>query len=187
MKIDLITADASPLIHLSYIGQLDLLKKVGHVRIPDLVAMEATIPGKPGSTEISEWIAKGVEEGSVAIEFTSTGELLQLARLTKPDHRIKDGGERAILDWLIDNVEASGLTAMVVYENGKVPKLIRNHDQELDSAVFTTRAFLTWCENKGYVPNAESLWEKLVDQVPTINPRREVHLSGKLADEGFKP
>ena len=187
MKIDLITADASPLIHLSAIGQLDLLKKVGHVKIPDLVAMEATISGKPGADEISEWISRGVADGSVTIEFTSTGELLHLARLTKPDHRIKDGGERAILDWLIDNVEASGLSAMVVYENGKVPKLIRNHDQELDSAVFTTRAFLSWCERKGYVNDAEGLWAKLVEKVPTINPKREMHLSGRLADQGFQP
>ncbi|WP_408602187.1 hypothetical protein [Pseudomonas sp. PLMAX] len=187
MKIDLITADTGPLIHLAAIGRLDLLKKVGHVQIPDLVVMEATVPGKPGSEEIREWIRQGIADGHVSMPETSTGELLRLARITKPDHRIKDGGERAILDWLIDNVEKADQSAMVVYENGKVPKLIQNHDSELHSAVYTTRAFLSYCELREFIPSAEKLWGELVGKVPTINQKKDVYLSGRLVDEGYKP
>jgi hypothetical protein len=68
--------------------------------------------------------------------------------MTKPDHRLKDGGERAIIDWLIDNVEQDDQAAMVVSENAKVRKVITNYDSDLHSAVFTTRVFLTFCEQR---------------------------------------
>lgn len=187
MKIDLITADTGPLIHLASIGQLNLLKGFGKVHIPDLVVMEAIVQGKPFAEEIKDWLTAGVADQSISIEETSTGELLRLARTVEPDKRMKDGGERAILDWLIDTVDAQGYSAMVIYENGKVPKLIQNHDSELSAAVITTRSFLSLCEKDGLIQSADKLWEKLLGIVPSINQLKNVAYFGRLADEEFKP
>lgn len=187
MRIDIITADTGPLIHLAQIGMLDLLKKIGKVHVPDLVVLEASVSGKPGAAEIVAWLVKGCEDGAVNIATTTTGELLRLARISEPGYKIKDGGELAIRDWLIESVENSDLNAMVVYENGKVPRLIENHDAELSSAVLTTRAFLSYCESVHLVEDADLLWKQLVKIAPTINPKVTVSLYGRLAEEGMKP
>lgn len=70
MKIDVITADTGPLILLDAAGQLDLLKRVGQVQIPDLVVMEATRQGDPGAEAIREWIRQGIADGHVSVAET---------------------------------------------------------------------------------------------------------------------
>jgi uncharacterized protein len=58
----LIVADASPLIHLSKIGQLELLRKIyGVILIPDGVYKEvvAQAEGRPGASEVEAGIVKG--------------------------------------------------------------------------------------------------------------------------------
>jgi hypothetical protein len=187
MRIDIITADTGPLIHLAQIGMLDILKKIGKVHVPDLVVLEASVSGKPGAAEIVEWLVKGNEDGTINIATTTTGELLRLARIAEPGYKIKDGGELAIRDWLIESVENTELNSMVIYEYGKVPRLIENHDTELSSAVLTTRAFLSYCESIHLVEKADLLWERLVKIAPTINPKVTVSLYGRLAEEGMKP
>lgn len=177
MKVDVITADSGPLILLAAVGRLDLLRRVGNVQIPDLVVMEATFPGAPGAETIRKWIRQGIADGLVSVPQTSTGELLRLARITKPDHQIKGAGERAIIDWLIDNIEQTNQAVMVVYENAKVRKAFRNYDSELHSAVFTTRAFLTFCEQKHYISCAASTWNELEQKFPSVYQRKDVFFS----------
>jgi len=186
MKIDLITADTGPLIHLAQIDMLDLLKNFGNVHIPDLVVLEATIEGKPYAHEIKSWLLNGVESGFVKIAETETGRAVHLARITDPSFRMKDGGERAILDWPIDTIDDTDTTAMVIYENGKVPKLINNHSSELSAAVLTTRSFFDVCELKGYLPSAEAAWTKLLKASPTTNPAKSISLHGSASME-YKP
>lgn len=185
MKIDLITADAGPIIHLASIGRLDLLLHFGSIHIPDLVVMEVVIDGKPFSDEVRAWLSAGVASGVVIVDKTETGEAVRLARLSDPSYKMKDGGERAILDWLIDSVEANDYSAMVIYENGKVPKMIGRHESELSAVVLTTRSFLHICEVEGLIPCAEDVWQELLFKFPTTNPKRGISYHGKLADEGY--
>ncbi len=80
------------------------LTKAARFFIADVVEIEATRKGSPFAEEISTWIDSGKKDGSVIIERTNTGETLRLALTANPDYRPKDGGEYAILDWLLNKI-----------------------------------------------------------------------------------
>lgn len=186
MKVDLVTADTGPLIHLASIGELGLLEHFGVVHIPDLVVMEAVYPGKPFAEDIRAWLVAGAESGKVKIAETSIGRVLQDARMHNPKSKLKDGGEMAILEWLLSEVDSNDKSALVIYENGRVPKMIQNHSADLSAAVVTTRTFFSICEREGITQSGEMLWEKLMVTAPLTNPARNMSLHGKISED-FQP
>lgn len=52
---------------------------------------------------------------------TETGRVFETALKVDADYRMKDGGETAIVQWLVETVDATELQTIVIYENGKVP------------------------------------------------------------------
>lgn len=171
---DIVIPDTGPLIHLSQADALHLLHEIGGaVVIVDMVRYELTADmEKPEARRLQSWIEQGLEPGSnqpVRVEVTETGEAVRLARLVRPEFRMRNGGEVAMVEWLADKVSGTDHSAIVLYENGKVPKLIADQDLDADIDVVTTRAFLALAEQRGLIPSAEVVWNRILEASPTTN------------------
>jgi len=183
VRPDVIIPDTSPLIHLAAIGQLGLLHRIGRVIVPDMVKDEAVLdPAKPWATELKRWFDEGERAGSnapIEVPETETGKTVRLARQVDPTHRQRDAGERAILDWLADSLAVTPGPPVVIYENGRIPNMIAREGLGTTVIVATTRALLEFGERHallipdpdGSTPSAEDLWQRLIQQIPTANPR----------------
>ncbi len=175
---DLIVPDTGPLIHLAQADALHLLHLIGgRVVVADMVALEATQDlSKPGAREIEAWIEAGAQAGSnapVVVAATEIGELFLQARKSDPSIRPRNAGELAILDWLgnyVDHSDHAGHNVLIVYENGKIPRFVRETGLDLDTDVLTTRAFLELAERRGVIVSAEDYWRRIVKAAPTANP-----------------
>lgn len=175
---DLIVPDTGPLFRLAQADALHLLHLIGgRVVVADMVAMEATQdPAKPGAQAIAAWIAAGAQPGSnapVLIAPTEIGELFVQARKSDPTIRPRNAGELAILEWLggyVDHGDHAGHAVLIVYENGKILRFVRETGLDLDTDVLTTRAFLALAERRGVIASAEDYWRRIVEAAPTANP-----------------
>lgn len=175
---DLIVPDTGPLIHLAQADALHLLHQVGgRVVVADMVAMEATHDlSRPGAQAIATWLDAGRQPGSnapVLVAPTEIGELFRQARKTDPDIRSRNAGELAILEWLgsyVDATEHAGHGVLIVYENGRIPRFVRETGLDLDTDVLTTRAFLELAERRGSIASADDYWRRIVAAAPTANP-----------------
>lgn len=174
-KPDILVPDTSPLIHLSQAGALDLLHEIGGtVVIVDMVYYELTRDlEKPEAKVLAEWIAEGVKPGSnhpIRLEKTEVGRVFAVARKTDPKIRMKDGGEIAIVQWLVEAIDATDQRTIVIYENGKVPSFIANRNLDIDIDVLTTHAFLELAERRNLVTSADNVWDKIIASAPGANP-----------------
>ena len=175
---DLIVPDTGPLIHLAQADALHLLHQIGgRVVVADMMALEATQDmAKPGAREIEAWIEAGRQPGSnapVVVAPTEIGELFLKARKSDPDIRPRNAGELAILEWLgsyVEHTDHAGHAVLIVYENGKIPRFVRETGLDLDTDVLTTRAFLELAERRGAIASAEEYWQRIVEATPTANP-----------------
>lgn len=182
MKIEItpvvVIPDMSPLIHLAAAGQLPLLQAFGRVVVMDRVAYEASTDlAKPWAREVAAWLKKGQEPGSnqpVEIVKTEIGEAYRLARQADPAFRMQDAGERAIRDWLLDTLPEVGGPALVIDEDRKVPRLIRREHLDEVVVVATTRAVLTFAEERGPIASAEDGWKDIVTRAAGASPRQDV-------------
>lgn len=178
---DVIVPDTGPLVHLAQAGALNLLHEVGRrVVVTDMVALEATADlAKPGAADIRAWLDAGQGPGSnapVSIEPTDVGRAFSTARLANPDFRWRGAGELSILEWLRDEVDRTERAVLIVYENGKVPRLIGDYGIDADIDILTTRAFLDLAERQQVVPDAETLWRRITAAAPSANPAITVTL-----------
>ena len=175
---DVIVPDTDPLIYLARADALPLLHEIGgRVVVADMVTFEATQDlAKPGARQIAAWLDAGHQPGSNAPVFvapTEIGELFQAARRSDPEITSRNAGELAILEWLGSYVEGPGHGCngvLIVYENGKVPRFVRETGLDLDTDVLTTRAFLELAERRGVIASAEDYWRRIVTAAPTANP-----------------
>lgn len=182
-KPDIVVPHSGPLVHLAAAGLLHLLHDVGAaVVVVDMVAHEITRDlSKPGAEILEAWLAEGSAPGSnrpVRVEETETGRLYAAVLEAKPDYRLRNGGETAIVEWLAERIAGTDRAVIVLYENGRVPTIVRNQSLDADIDVLTTRAFLEGLEQRerearGTVSNSEgpSYWDRVVAQVPSANPR----------------
>lgn len=177
MKIEITPAvvvpDVSPLIHLAAVDALSLLQEFGRVIVMDVVAFEASADlEKPWASEVAAWLrrdAKGLPP--VAIVATEIGEAYRLARQADPRFRLRNAGESAIRDWLVETLPEIGGAALVVYEDEKVPKLIRRENMAELVVMATTRALLIFAQERGLIKSAEDTWSAIVSRAPGANPR----------------
>ena len=175
-KPDIVVPDAGPLIHLSQAGLLDLLHEVGAaVVIVDMVALEVTRDlSTPGAAALRDWLAQGAKPGSnrpVRIEETETGRLYAAVLQTQPTYKLRNGGETAIVEWLAETIAGTDKAVIVLYENGRVPSIVRNQSLDADIDVLTTRAFLEHMQRSRTDGNEPSYWSRVVQNEPTANPR----------------
>jgi hypothetical protein len=180
-KPDIVVPDAAPLIHLAQAGLLHLLHEVGGaVVLVDMVAHEVTRDlTKPGAATLQTWIDAGRQPGSnrpVRVEETETGRLYAAVLETRPDYKLRNGGETAIVEWLAETIAGTDKAVIVLYENGRIPTVVRNQSLDADIGVLTTRAFLDGIERRdnAHRPSAETYWDRVVASEPTTNPRIQV-------------
>jgi hypothetical protein len=144
LRPSIVMADSSPPIHLAAAGQLDLLFKFGDVVVVDVVRLETCFDqSKPFAPEIAEWIQSNSigTNRRVALADTDLGPIYELA-LKSGLRPPRNSGERAMVDWLADNVVHAGGPALVIYENGKIPNMLRREGLPEDVVVVTSRYFL---------------------------------------------
>ena len=182
-KPDIVVPDAAPLIHLASAGLLHLLHEVGGaVVVVDMVAHEVTRdPSKPGAETLDAWLAAGRAPGSnrpVRVEETETGRLYAAVLETRPDYRLRNGGETAIVEWLAERIAGTDRAVIVLYENGRVPTIVRNQSLDADIDVLTTRAFLEAVERRERVARGDDqnvpsprYWDRVLVEAPTANAR----------------
>jgi hypothetical protein len=189
-KPEIVVPDAAPLIHLAQAGLLHLLHEVGaSVVVVDMVAHEVTRDlSKAGATVLRDWMEAGRQPGSnrpVRIEETETGRLYAAVLETHPEYKLRNGGETAIVEWLAEKIAGTDKAVIVLYENGRVPTVVRNQSLDADIDVLTTRAFLEGIERRdgkmhaatataGRAGAAGSYWARVLAAEPTTNPRIQV-------------
>jgi hypothetical protein len=180
-KPDIVVPDAAPLIHLARAGLLHLLHEVGGVVVlVDMVAQEVTRDmTTSGAAIIREWMNAGRQPGSnrpIRVEETETGRLYAAVLETRPDYKLRNGGETAIVEWLAETIAGTDKAVIVLYENGRVPTVVRNQSLDADIDVLTTRAFLAGIERRenGDRPEQETYWARVIASEPTTNPRIQV-------------
>ncbi len=165
VKIPFIIADTGPFIHLVGSGMMqDVINVCSTVIIPDLVAIESTIEGKPFADSVAQWI----DGRLIRVSQTATGDMYRSAILGDPTFRAKDAVERAIIDWLLDTIDETPVPAIVIHENGKVPKLIQHHDANANVSVMTTRMFTHVMQENNLT---DITWNMVYGLFPTINPK----------------
>ncbi len=156
---DIVVPDADPLIHLAQAGALHLLHEVGRaVILVDIVVDKVTRdPAKPGVGALARWIEDGKLPGSnapVQVAETDTGRAIALARVTDPTFSMRNGGENAIVGWLVETVREADAATIVVHENERVPNVIAAQASAADIGVITTRAFLDIPERRRLIASA---------------------------------
>jgi hypothetical protein len=151
MKIEItpvvIVPDMSPLIHLAAVGRLPLLQAFGRVVVVDIVAFEASgDPSKAWAREVAAWLASEPSGGDCPVEVAATeiGEAYRLARQVDPNFRLHNAGDRAIRDWLVETLPELAGPALVVYEDKRLPGLIRRERFDDIVVLATTRALLAF-------------------------------------------
>lgn len=174
LRPTVVMADSSPLIHLAAVGQLDLLVGYGgRVVIPDVVRLETCFdPNKPFAAEISAWIDANP---GVSVGDTDLGPVYELA-LKSGTRRPRNSGERAIVDWIADNILHEGGPALIIYENGKVPNMLRREGLPEDVVVMTSRYFLRLSQERGLLADAEETWARIGEIDTRSNPQAEATL-----------
>ena len=168
-----ILPDTSPPVHLAAADALSILNGFGRVVVVDVVMLEATHDqSKPYAPEIAAWIAEGGKPGNnspVEIIRSELGLLYRLAldQGMKPPRNAREIG---ITEWLVDQLHHVGGPALVVYENGRVPRMLVREGLTEAVSVVTTRNLLELAEREGLIPNADDVWAQLIQRAPTANP-----------------
>lgn len=184
MKIEItpvvVVPDMSPLIHLAAAGRLTLLQEFGRVVVMDIVAYEASDDlTKPWAREVAEWLRSGQEAGSnqpVNVVKTEIGEAYRLARQTDPTFTMRDAGDRAIRDWLVDTLPEVDGPALVIYEDKRMPRLIQREHLDEVVVLATTRAVLIFAEERGLIPSAEEVWNDIINRAEGASPSLHVRV-----------
>lgn len=163
---NILIADPGPLLLLSSVDALALLHQIGGtVAMPDLVRLDLESErARPQAPRILSWIVNGLAPGSetpVRVEDTGTGEALRLARLVKPDFRMRDSGEVALIHWLSQCIAAIRTPTLVLHEHAKVARIVAADEHQAEIRVMTTFAFLCLAERRGLIPSGEALWDRI--------------------------
>lgn len=167
---DFCVIDAGPLITLATGGAMKELTAAGdyfQFKVLDIVAIEAGRLDRPGGPEISKWLLQMQEAGKLDIIETDVGRITRESRLVDPAFRIKNAGEYAIAEWLVNGGLKDANSAIVVYEDKDTRKLLERMQPDADVVAVSTRAFLVAGEGIGFVQDANKLWDKIHGNAPT--------------------
>lgn len=189
-QIEIVVADAGPLISLSRIDALDLLlvfKDRVRVVITDFVEFEVTRnrSAHPDAKRICDFITRYA--GLVEIQETSIGKTMkQLVMLremfdtnpqfrqmminnkTEPPMIPKDIGELSIVSFANEMIQAPpGVPLLILAEDDFF--LHSGAAIPGNAHIISTRAFLEVLQGFGKIPDAKSLWSEIQRERPTVN------------------
>jgi hypothetical protein len=163
----IIVADAGPLIRLAAAGLLDAIRLTNRqvVMVDRIEEAARGDPTDPFALDIAEWIARM----GPAITQAETLEGIAIealrARSVTPEDRLllkrklRDSGERAIREYVESISPQDADQALVLYEDGNIPKLIQAANVVL--TMMTTRAFANLLTERGYNPDAARALERI--------------------------
>ena len=168
MKVDVVTADASPLSSLAKAAHLDLLQRFsGHVVVPDAVRLEATHPAferafPDAARRLAQWMERGRKDGWLEIAETPAGKDFAALRRFNPEARVKNIGELATFQYIQRYVEGSDRHAMVIYDNGSLMRMFKQAKvdmPDMNITIETTLSFLEDCERCGFIESRDEVVE----------------------------
>ncbi len=166
-----IVPEAAPLLHLAAGDALGVLTGMGPEVVVGVVALEATVPNKPYAAEIAAWLeaAKAAGSNSLVVAETELGPVYRLAQQQgiRPP---RNAGEIAVTEWLSDHLVAIGGPALVVYQNGRVPRMLAREGVDAPIAVATTRNFLELAQQQGIIADADAVWARIIAARPSASP-----------------
>ncbi len=105
-----------------------MVDKVMHEKTRDL--------SKPDAAVLKAWVADGMKPGSnrpIRYARTDMERVFETALKVDADYRMKDGGETAIVQFLVETIDPTELQTIVIYENVKVPNWIANRNRGAES------------------------------------------------------
>jgi hypothetical protein len=163
----IIVADSGPLIRLAAAGLLDAVRLTNRqVVLVDRIEEGARGDrAKPFAAEIADWI----DRMGPAITRAETLEGIAIqalrARAATPEdgltlkRKLRDSGERAIREYVESIAPRDADQALVLYEDGNIPKLMQAASVPL--TMMTTRAFARLLTERGYNPDAARALEAI--------------------------
>lgn len=189
-QIEIVVADAGPLISLARVDALDLLlifKDSVRLVITDFVEFEVTRnrDAHPDAKIICDFISRYA--GIVEIQETSIGktmkQLVQMREMfdtnpqfrqmminnkTEPPQVPKDIGELSIVSFANEMIQTPPGTPLLVlaeddfflHSGAAIPG---------NAHILSTHAFLETLQELGKIPDAKSLWNEIQRQRPTVN------------------
>ncbi len=163
----IIVADAGPLIRLAAAGLLDAIRLTNR-QVVMVDRIEEEVCGdrsKPFADEIADWIARMGPAISRAETLEGIAIQALRARAATPEdvlvlkRKLRDSGERAIREYVESIAPRDADQALVLYEDGNIPKLMQAASVPL--TMMTTRAFAHLLTERGYNPDAERALEAI--------------------------
>lgn len=144
----------------------------------DIVAHEAGDDlTKPWARDVTEWLTKGTgswQQPAGAGREDENREAYRLARQTDPEFKMRDAGDRAIRDWLVEALPEISGPALVIYEDKRLPRLIQREPLDEVVVMATARAILTFAEERGLIASAEEARNDIVKRAEGANPKLDV-------------
>jgi hypothetical protein len=77
---------------------------------------------------------------------------------------------------LADNIVHERGPALIIYENGKIPHMLRREGLPEDVVVMTSRYFLRLSQERGLLADAEATWTRIAEFDTRSNPQAEATL-----------
>lgn len=164
----ILIADAGPLITLAYADALDvLLLPQWTVQMVDMVLHELTRSQTPSSQKIADWVAKY----ELAVCSTSVFQQYQAALATGEIVRKSHLGERAIQEVMTEMaLQSNPPQSVFLFEDHKIAKshfILPQYCQKV-----STRAFLLFLEQQGWIESAQVLEQKALQAGRTFSRLR---------------
>ena len=161
--VDLVIADAGPLITLAIAGELGLLQLFQRpILIPDVVKAECLFDrGKPGYDELVDWFDyKRDQHRVVGTTRMSEYDAAFLSPVRDRD-LLEHLGEKAMAEVILGlKADDERMAIAVLSEDGKAgDAMIRETGREL--TLLSTRAFLTGLEMKGKIASMQDILSRV--------------------------
>jgi hypothetical protein len=168
LPIEIVIADAGPLISLAACGRLSLLRAFQRpVRVADVVKAECLrFPDKVGASTLASWFSSA----DCTVEVTRTPLLRAWEDAVSADETIP-GSHQAVglgdaaTTWLLRQIQdrfAVDSPTLVLTEDGPFGDGVLR-DQFPEVHALSTRAFLRTLENFGIIPSAEAVISEIAE------------------------
>jgi hypothetical protein len=148
METKILIADDGPLLYLTNHKSLHKLFRLGVIHLPDLVVMNIIAKDQVNTQQIRKWLLAGIPVEAIVVTETPVGENLRLARERNPFHSLPDGGERACMIWLIEQIDATSERTVIVYEDERVRRVVLDYDSTLETRLLKVEDFVAICNRK---------------------------------------
>jgi hypothetical protein len=168
IPVNVIIADAGPLISLAACGQLELLRVLRRpVKLPDVVKAECLrYPDKVGAATLEAWFSSpDVPAETIATPLLAVWQQAVEEERRDPESHASEGLGDATIAWLLRQIQGGRIAdgpTLVLTEDGSFGDGVLR-DQFPEVHVLSTRAFLRTLANFRIIPSAEAVTEEIAN------------------------